>query len=68
MKDDNLDVMDHSTHGAPESIIFIDTENTFRANRVYQIAEQKNLDPEDISKREYIIVRCIRSGTIRSSN
>jgi DNA repair protein RadA len=37
----------------PESIIFIDTENTFQANRVHQIAEQKNLDPEDILKRIY---------------
>jgi DNA repair protein RadA len=37
----------------PYSIIFIDTENTFRANRVHQIAEQKNLDPEDILKRIY---------------
>ena len=52
MKDDNLDVIDNgSTHGAPGSIIFIDTENSFRANRVHQIAEQKNLDPEDILKR-----------------
>ena len=54
MKDDNLHVIDNgSTHGGPGSIIFIDTENTFRANRVYQIAEQKNLDPEDILKRIY---------------
>jgi DNA repair protein RadA len=37
----------------PYSIIFIDTENTFRVNRVHQIAEQKNLDPEDILKRIY---------------
>jgi DNA repair protein RadA len=37
----------------PHSIIFIDTENTFRANRVHQIAEQKSLDPEDILKRIY---------------
>jgi len=54
MKDDNLDVIDNgSTHEASGSIIFIDTENTFRANRVYQIAEQKNLDQEDILKRIY---------------
>ncbi|HZD36042.1 MAG TPA: DNA repair and recombination protein RadA [Nitrososphaeraceae archaeon] len=32
----------HSTSG---NIIFIDTENTFRAERAYQIAEQKGLDP-----------------------
>lgn len=54
MKDDNLDVIENgSTHAAPGSVIFIDTENAFRANRVYQIAEQKNLDPEDILKRIY---------------
>ena len=42
-----------STYRVPGSIIFIDTENTFHANRVYQIAEQKNLVPEDILKRIY---------------
>jgi DNA repair protein RadA len=35
------------------SIIFIDTENTFRADRVYQIAEQNGLDPEIILTRIY---------------
>jgi DNA repair protein RadA len=35
------------------SIIFIDTENTFRADRVYQIAEQNGLDPETILTRIY---------------
>ena len=54
MKDDNLDVTNNgSTQRASGSIIFIDTENTFRANRVYQIAEQKNLDPEDVLRRIY---------------
>lgn len=54
MKNDNLDVTNNGyTQRASGSIIFIDTENTFRANRVYQIAEQKNLDPEDILKRIY---------------
>ena len=32
----------HSTSG---NIIFIDTENTFRSERAYQIAEQNGLDP-----------------------
>jgi DNA repair protein RadA len=50
LKDESLEVTDNR---APGSIIFIDTENTFHANRVYQIAEQKNLDPEDILKRIY---------------
>lgn len=50
MKDDGLD---EETQRPPRSIIFIDTENTFQANCVYQISEQKNLDPEDILKRIY---------------
>ncbi len=37
----------------PYSIIFIDTDHAFRANRVHQIAEQKNLDPEEVLKRIY---------------
>ncbi len=54
MENDSLDANDNgSKQRSPGSIIFIDTENTFRANRVYQIAEQKNLEPEDILKRIY---------------
>jgi DNA repair protein RadA len=54
LEDDSLNTnSNESTQKAPGSIIFIDTENTFRANRVYQIAEQKNLDPEDNLKRIY---------------
>ena len=52
--EDDLDTSDSGLiHRPPESIIFIDTENTFQANRVHQIAEQKNLDPEVILKRIY---------------
>jgi DNA repair protein RadA len=51
MKNDRL--VESATQIPPESIIFVDTENTFRANRIHQIAEQKNLDPEDILKRIY---------------
>ena len=50
---DGADNDNGSTYRPPGSIIFIDTENTFHPNRVYQIAEQKNLDPEDILKRIY---------------
>jgi DNA repair protein RadA len=50
LEDERLNVTDNR---APGSIIFIDTENSFRANRVHQIAEQKNLDPGDILKRIY---------------
>ena len=52
LMEDDLDTCDSGLiHRPPGSIIFIDTENSFRANRVHQIAEQKNLDPEDILKR-----------------
>jgi DNA repair protein RadA len=50
LEGENLDVTDNR---APGTIIFIDTENTFHANRVHQIAEQKNLDAEDILRRIY---------------
>ena len=50
LEDESPDVIDNRAHG---SIIFIDTENTFHVNRVHQIAEQKNLDSEDILKRIY---------------
>jgi DNA repair protein RadA len=54
LKDDSIAANDNgSIQKPPGSIIFVDTENTFRANRVHQIAEQKNLDPEDILKRIY---------------
>ena len=66
MEDDNLDVTNNvSTQRASGSIIFIDTENTFRANRVYQIAEQKNLDPK-IFLRESIIVMFTTSEQLES--
>ena len=52
LMEDDLDTCDSGLiHRPPGSIIFIDTENSFRTNRVHQIAEQKNLDPEDILKR-----------------
>jgi DNA repair protein RadA len=51
MENGSLD--EQESQRPPYSVIFIDTENTFHANRVHQIAEQKNLDPEDILKRIY---------------
>ena len=39
--------------GSTETIIFIDTENTFRADRVYQIAEQNGFDPLTILQKIY---------------
>ena len=54
LKDDSLDDGDNEfSQRLPGSIIYIDTESTFQANRVHQIAEQKNLDPEEILKRIY---------------
>lgn len=38
---------------AAETIIFIDTEATFRADRVYQIAEQNGFDPLTILQKIY---------------
>ncbi len=50
---ENYRPVENTAQNPPESIIFIDTENTFKPNRVHQIAEQKKLDPEDILKRIY---------------
>jgi DNA repair protein RadA len=38
----------------PSSIIFIDTENTFRPERVHQIAETRGLDSEEIMKKVFV--------------
>jgi DNA repair protein RadA len=35
-------------------IIFVDTENAFRAERVHQIAESRGHDPEEIMKRIFV--------------
>ena len=45
-----------------DSIIFIDTENTFRPERVHQIAEARGLDSEEIERiyhemQEYLLIR-----------
>ena len=37
------------------SIIFIDTENTFRPERIHQIAESRGLDPEEIMKKAFVV-------------
>jgi DNA repair protein RadA len=36
------------------SIIFIDTENTFRPERIHQIAEARGLDPEEIMRKIFV--------------
>jgi DNA repair protein RadA len=40
--------------GILDSIIFIDTENTFRPERIHQIAEARGLDSEEIMKRVFV--------------
>ena len=41
--------------GFPDNgIIFVDTENAFRAERVHQIAESRGLDAEEIMKRIFV--------------
>src|SRR5690348_18473592 len=35
-------------------MIFIDTENTFRPERIHQIAEARWLEPEEIMKRVFV--------------
>ena len=44
---------DENKQSTAETIIFIDTENTFRVDRVYQIAEQNGLDPLTILQKIY---------------
>src|SRR5918999_1034216 len=44
-----------ANEGFPGSgIIFVDTENTFRAQRVHQIAESRGLDAEEILKKIFV--------------
>ena len=44
----------NNNHSPINSIIFVDTENTFRPERVHQIAEARGLDSEEIMKRVFI--------------
>jgi DNA repair protein RadA len=48
IKNDRHNDNKHSSSG---NIIFIDSENTFRADRVHQIAEQRGLDPFPILEK-----------------
>ena len=53
VENSKLDDDDENKQSAAETIIFIDTENTFRVDRVYQIAEQNGLDPLAILQKIY---------------
>jgi DNA repair protein RadA len=44
----------NNNSGPINSIIFVDTENTFRPERVHQIAEARGLDSEEIMKKVFI--------------
>jgi DNA repair protein RadA len=44
----------NNSKGQINSIIFIDTENTFRPERVHQIAEARGLDSEEIMKKVFV--------------
>jgi len=46
-----LPVEDGGLHG---SVIWIDTENTFRPERIRQIAEARGLNPDEVLKRIYV--------------
>lgn len=41
--------------GFDTDVIYIDTENTYRAGRVYMIAEARGYDPEDVLNRIHVI-------------
>ena len=44
-----------ANEGSPDNgIIFVDTENAFRAERIHQIAESKGLDAEEIMKKIFV--------------
>jgi DNA repair protein RadA len=44
----------NNNRGSINSIIFVDTENTFRPERVHQIAEARGLDSEEIMKKVFV--------------
>jgi DNA repair protein RadA len=43
-----------NTESPDNGIIFVDTENTFRAERIHQIAESRGLDAEEIMKKIFV--------------
>ena len=40
--------------GLGGNVIFIDTENTFRSERIFQIAEHRAISPDEILRRIYV--------------
>src|ERR687891_1837839 len=45
------DIKNSNIHSTAGNIIFIDSENTFRADRIHQISEQRGLDPFPILEK-----------------
>jgi DNA repair protein RadA len=44
-----------ANEGSPDNgIIFVDTENTFRAERIHQIAESRGMDAEEMLKKIFV--------------
>jgi DNA repair protein RadA len=41
-------------NGVGGSVIFMDTENTFRSERIFQIAEHRGISPDEILRRIYV--------------
>jgi DNA repair protein RadA len=54
IKQENKKVAEKVTSLDGSNVIFIDTENTFRAERVHQIAEARGFEPEEILKKVYV--------------
>lgn len=43
-----------ATNGTPAKVLFIDTESTFRPERIAQIAEAQGLKPQDVLKNIFV--------------
>ena len=41
-------------HSPIGSVIFVDTENTFRSERVHQIAENRGINPDRILQKVFV--------------
>ena len=44
----------HFADGLGGNVIFIDRENTFRSERIFQIAEHMGISPDEILRRIYV--------------
>jgi DNA repair protein RadA len=44
--------------GLNSSVIFVDTENTFRSERVHQIAENRGINPDKVLQKIFV-AKCL---------